>query len=218
MNLKDRLRHVFKETFLDLFQEDTPSSQTIEDALVQARTSAGEATDALAAFTVTDLHLREEHLNFVKQATALEQQLETALTADDDDLARTLIRKQQVVKKELGLLDHRIEESNRRLLDLKERVEAMKAQVLEIERKKLELQLRERAAESIDKVSQLESSVDEARGFATGAEAETDALRKEAVVEVSDEERNTLDSRLNSLLEEDGVEQELARLKQQRKQ
>jgi phage shock protein A len=217
MNIKDRLRHVFKETFLDLFQDESPSPETLESALAQARTGVKEATDALAAFTVTHLHLTEERRHFTEQIETVTKQLEEALASGNDDLARSLIRKRQVLNRDAAPVEQRVQKSTWQKLELQERVEALKAQVLEIERKKLDLQLRDRAAEAMDQVSQGENSVGRAHDFATGTEAETTTLQKEAAIEVSEDERNTLDSRLNTLLEEDEVEQELARLKQQRK-
>lgn len=218
MNIKDRLRHVFKETFLDLFQEEAPSPDTIENALVQSRAGVEEATDALAEYTVVHLHLTEEHQQVVGQIEIIKQQLEEALTSNDDDLARNLIRKQQLLKENLVPLEQRVAASNTRKLDLMQRVEALKAQVLEIERKKLELQLRDRAAEAIEQVNRAETEISKVRDAAADSDTEEATLQKEAVNQITEDERNTLDSRVNSLLEEDSVEQELARLKQLRNQ
>lgn len=218
MNLKDRLRHVFKETFLDMFQDEPPAPETIEDALSNARKGAEEATDALAAFTVTDLHLKEEYQRILGKVEFTNKQLEAALSSNDDDQARALIRERQPLEKEAATLKVRVDESQRQQEKLKERVAAMKAQVLEIEQKKLELQLRDRAAEAIDQVNLTEAEIEEAHGFATGTDAEAETLRREALNEISADERNTLESRLDTMLEDDAVEQELARLKQQRNQ
>jgi phage shock protein A len=217
MNIKDRLRHVFQETFLDLFQGEAPSPDTIDSALTQARSGLEEATDALAAFTVTHLHLTEEQQHFDEQINAVSGKLEQALAAGDDDLARTLIRKRQVLNTDAAPFKQRAEESARRKAELQERVAALKAQVLEIERRKLELQLRDRAAEAIDQVNRVETKIGQAHDFAASPETEAATFRKEAANQISEDERNTLDSKLNTLLEEDEVEQELARLKQQRK-
>ncbi|VGO11624.1 hypothetical protein PDESU_00169 [Pontiella desulfatans] len=216
MNIKDRLKNVFKETFLDLFHDEAPSKDTIDSALAQARSGVEEATDALAAFTVAHLHLTEEHQHAAGQIEAVGQQLETALAANDDDLARALIRKRQPLQKEAAVLGERVETSNKRLLELKGRVAAMKAQVLEIERKKLELQLRDRAADAIDQVNLSETTIGQARDFATSADAEEATLQKEAGNEIAEAERDSVDSRLDKLIEEDEIEQELSRLKQQR--
>lgn len=218
MNLKDRLRHVFKETFLDLFQEDASAPETIDDALAKARLGAEEATDALAAFTVTDLHLREEHQRALGKLDAIGKQLEAALADNDDDQARKLIRERQSLQKDAKLLQGRVEKSQQQQEQLKERVTTMKAQVLEIEQKKLELQLRDRAAEAIDQVNQTEDDIEQAHDFATGTDAEAATLQREAANEISEDERNTLESRLETMLEDDAIEQELARLKQQRNQ
>lgn len=218
MNIKDRLKHVFKETFLDLFQDEAPSSDTIESAQVQARAGVEGATDALAEFTVVHVHLEEEYQQLVEQIETVSRQLEAALASNDDDLARRLIRRQQMLKESETPFRERVEASKLRKLELMERVEAMKAQVLQIERRKLELQLRDRAAEAIDQVGQIETTVGKARDAAVGSGAEEATLLKEAANQVAEEERNTLDSRLDSLLENDSVEQELARLKHLRNQ
>jgi phage shock protein A len=216
MNIRSRFQHVFKETFLDLFQNDALNPQNLDEALRQARSGLEGATDALAAFSVTHVHLVEELRHADAQIEALSEQLEHALAHNDDDQARSSIRKRQALQKERTLREERVAASRIQQQELNARVEDMKTQVLEIERKKLEIQLRERAADAIGQLNSSEVSIHQAHDQSISDAAETETLLKETTNQVADDQRTTIDSRLNKLVQDDEVEQELARLKQQR--
>ena len=216
MKFKDRLKNVFQETFLDLFHDDAPEPRTLDAALEQARQGLEGATDAFAAFSVTHLHLSEEHRAVSEQLGAVQAELERALAEGQDDLAREQIRKRQALQKELEPLEARLETSRARHDELKGRVGAMKAQVLEIERKKLDLQLRDRAADAVGLLNETEAAVGRAHDASACSDTEADVALKESANQVAEDQRNTVDSRLDRLIEEDEVEQELARLKQER--
>ncbi|MBN2162660.1 MAG: PspA/IM30 family protein [Pontiellaceae bacterium] len=216
MNIRDRLKNVFKETFLDLFHDEEPTPDNMDSALEQARSSAEKAMDALAAFTVSHLHLAEQQHAVEEQFSALNAELESALAENDDSRARNLIRKKKPIQNQLNQLNERMAESNARHQELKARVDAVKGQVLDIERRKMELQLRDRTADAMDELARTEDAIGQAHNYSESIDAEQTVLQKEAANQVTADQRNTIDAKLNRLIEDDEVEQELARLKKER--
>lgn len=217
MNLKDRLGLVFKETFLDLFKEEQPAPESLDNAVLQARSDMEQATDALAAYMVNHLHLKEDAARKQGQLDALNQKLEGAMAEKDDTLARRLIRDRMTHEQEVAAFTQRIEASEMQLTQLKERLDVMKARVLEIEHKKIELEMRDRAAESIHQFDQAQTGIEQSHQNATAPGTEERTLLKENENTVAAEQRTTLDTKLDDLLEDDLIEQELNRLKQQNK-
>jgi phage shock protein A len=216
MNLKDRLGLVFKETFLDLFKDEQPNPESLGDAVLQARNDMEQATDALAAYMVNHLHLKEDAARKQAQLDALNQKLETAMAEKDDAQARCLIRDRMTCEQDAAAFTQRVEASEQQLAQLKERLNVMKARVLEIEHKKIELEMRDRAAESIQQFDQAQNGIDRSHHNASAPGTEEHTLFKEHANQVAEEQRTTLDTKLDDLLEDDLVEQELNRLKQQR--
>ena len=217
MNFKNRLKHVFKETFLDLFKEESPTSpNNLEEALTEARNNTEKALDALASFTVSHLHLVEEQQKMEGDLTALNEALETALAENNDDQARAVLRKRQALQKEEENLTNRIAQSEQQQQSLKTQVETMKAQVIDIERRKLELQLRDRAADAIEQLNESGERIEQMHNYSGSAESEESTLQKETSNQVNQDRRNTIDTRLEKLIEDDEVEQELSRLKRER--
>lgn len=216
MNLKDRLSHVFKETFLDLFKEENTAPDNLESAVLQARQDMEQATDALAHFMVNHLHLKEDANRKQSQLDSLNHKLEAALAGKDDSQARRLIRDRLACEQEATAFSQRVEVSESQLAQLKERLDVMKARVLEIEHKKIELEMRDRAAESIHQFDQAQTGIDQSHQKAAAPGAEESTLLKETANTVAEAQRTTINTKLEDLFEDDLIEQELNRLKQQR--
>lgn len=216
MKFKTNLKQVFKETFLDLFQSKSPTVDHLESALIQAREGREEAADAMATFMVSHLRLIEAQKQAAEGLEELNQQLEQALSDGDDDRARSILKQRKGRLQEKTQLDERVAVSTARQDELKQRLQAMKSQVKEIEKRQVDLELRDSAATSIVKMSQAETEIEEQLQYASSPEAEEQTVLKEAGVELSDEARNDFEKRLEALVEEDELEQELMQLKQQR--
>lgn len=216
MNLKDRLSLVFKETFLDLFKEENTTPDNLESTILQARKDMEQATDALALFMVNHLHLKEESDRKQSQLDALNQKLEAALTANNDSQARRLIRDRLSCDQETTAFMQRIEASESQLIQLKKRLDVMKARVLEIEHKKIELEMRDWAAESIQQFDQAQTGIDQSHQNAVAPNTEESTLLKETKNTVAEAQRTTFNTKVDDLLENELIEQELNRLKQQR--
>lgn len=216
MNLKDRLSLVFKETFLDLFKEENTTPDNLESTILQARKDMEQATDALALFMVNHLHLKEESDRKQSQLDVLNQKLEAALTANNDSQARRLIRDRLSCDQETTAFMQRIEASESQLIQLKKRLDVMKARVLEIEHKKIELEMRDWAAESIQQFDQAQTGIDQSHQNAVAPNTEESTLLKETKNTVAEAQRTTFNTKVDDLLENELIEQELNRLKQQR--
>ena len=213
MKIKDQLARIYKETFLDLFDRKPVGSDDLGSALAQARSNVEKATDALAAFMLTDLQLQEQRLHLHQQIDALTLQLENALTANKDDEARDLIGKRQSLQKQMPTLDVQADTSHEKKCALKEQLDSMKTHLMEIERKKLDLELRNRAAGAIDQINRAEVRLEQAQEEADRSETERKTLHQETINALEDEHKNTLSNRADALIATDDIEQELARLK-----
>lgn len=213
MGIGDRLQQLFQDTFLDLFAEKEVSSTDLTHTLQQAQKQLQTATDALAAYTATHLTLKAEQEQAQAKLNAIAPKLKQALNEGDDNQARYLIRQRNPLRETVSKLADRLAESEAHLDRLKTQFHQMKQQQIEIVERQAEIEQRDRAADATSKLANAQNAIDDQHSQATSFDAEHATLVKESVNALNEEKRETPFAPLDTQLEQDEIEQELAQLK-----
>jgi phage shock protein A len=217
MSIRDRLKKVFHDSFLSLFtEEERELPIDLEASIQQARLELDGATDALAAYMVTHLQLVEEQEKAHIKFDALNEKLDRLLAENRDEEARVLVKERIKMKKDFIHLDERLANSARYKGQLNKHMEEMKEKLLEMQQRQLDIALRTRAAESIERIANAQIKLRQHHIDVTSDAIEYKTLLKETANQLAEQEMETLDARLDSLLDEDEIEQELAHLKAER--
>ena len=211
--IRDKLKQVFQRTFLDLFNAEESSAPNLEQALSSARKDVESAIDGLAEFAVAHHQIEQRLHNSKQHLEKLDHELQGAVVRSDDAEARMLLGRRKDLQAERDQLARQHAESIAHHDALKNQLEKLKQKALLLQQKKFELELRNRAAQSIEKINTAEEHMNHSGGRTSIAAAELDLLQREARNQIAEEGRSTLGERIGALLEDDDIEQQLATLK-----
>jgi phage shock protein A len=216
MSILDRLSRLIRANINDLIKRAEDPQKIIEQALEDMRTTLRDARMEVAEAMAEMKKLERDQQSYQEQISGWENKAAEALRQEREDLAREALKRKAQAQSLSDGFAAQLSQQKTLVDNLTTQLKALESKIQESEAKKALLIARQKGVEAAETVRRFESKVDahSAVGAFEDMEHRIEAMEDKHAA-LSEMDRSDIDKELDNLSSDQGVEDDLARLKKQ---